>query len=208
MSNFTIDAIKKFGYHGYIDYLEWYESNENKDVLLEQHGKLVLEALYPNAVVYDLNHIEWIPAVIVHKYKLDYIDQGQGTRGGDLLVVDTHQTIILDAKSKQNKNKSVDGNVIARKYTTYTKLKQIAPTPIDKFGIITDSIKDLTIGTKKDMDVDVYLDRHAIFNKALYRKIVKRINKKEQETEYTPYDFRENYPVSYTHLTLPTILLV
>lgn len=156
---------------GYINFLSWYEKESNKADDGEYYIGLALQEVYPRAQIYDLNKAYLIPPTLYKKYNIQHIDEGKSTRAGDFLVVDGQRAGTFDSKTKENKNKSISGDQIARKLVAWQNL-----TGLDFFGIASDTLIDLTKKTYKDMPDIVYLDRNDLFNYDVFQKIHDRLN--------------------------------
>lgn len=189
------DIIRPLGIDGYINFLEYYESTEcDKQRFYEVYSCFALEELYPSAKVYDLNYPKRIPSTDVKRHNLSHILQGQSTRGGDILVVDTHFSILFDCKTKENIKKSIDRDSVSGKWSAWKGLNRTAKRKgvpgIEKFGIISDTLTDLTINTKKDMPDASLLNRDNILNEKLYKAIYKKCINEEvisgDEVDYRP----------------------
>jgi hypothetical protein len=192
------DIVRPFGPDGYINFLEYYESPEcDKQRFYEVYSCFALEELYPSAKVYDLNYQDRIPATVIKRHNLSHVLQGQSTRGGDILVVDTHFSILFDCKTKQNTKKSISRDAVSGKWSAWQGLNRTAKAKgvpgIEKFGIISDTLTDLTINTRKDMPDASLLNRDNILNEKLYKAIYKKcIN--EEVISGDAVDYRPNKP--------------
>lgn len=188
-------VIRSFGPKGYNDFIEYYESSNNKERLYEVISCFALGELYPSAKVYDLNYPNRIPATDVKRHNLDHILQGQLTRGGDILVKDLHFSILFDCKTKQQQSKSIGRDSISGKYSAWTGLNREAVKKgvpgIEKFGIISDTLADLTPNTKKDMPEVSLLRRDDILNPRIYEAIYKKCINQERIVG-DPVEFRSN----------------
>lgn len=164
--------IKGFGkgIDGFILFMEWYETQSNRTVDGQDYIGLALQEIYPQAKIYDMNKLNLVPTKLYVKFNLQHVDAGSSTRAGDFLIVEEHRAGTFDAKTKEDKEKSVGGNEIARKKIAWDNL-----TNLDFFGIASDSVKGATRNTKKDIPNLVYLDRDDLFNLDIYDKIYDRI---------------------------------
>jgi hypothetical protein len=159
----------------YLKFIDWYEKHSNKGEDGENYIGLALQEIYPRATIYNLNQAYRIPPTLYKKYNIRHIDEGKNSRGGDFLVIDGLRAGTFDSKTKENKNKSISGDQIARKFIAYQNL-----TNLDFFGIASDTLCDLTPKTYKDIPGILYLDRHDLFSYEIFQKIHDRLSNTNQ----------------------------